>query len=187
MIAILAALIATAAPLPVDTTRTMSGVSMPETIMVDGTELVLNGMALRKKVVFKVYVAGLYLTERSSNPDAILNADSPRRIVLHFLRGVDKGKMCGAWDEGLKNNTPNPSAEVSAQFATLCSYMEDVKDEEEFVFTYMPGQGTLIEVRGAAKGTIESKEFADALFRSWLGPKPGPGDGFKKKLLGLED
>jgi chalcone isomerase-like protein len=170
-----------------DSTQTLSGVTMPGTVTVKGTELVLNGMALRKKMVFKVYVAGLYLPARNSDADAILGADTPRQIVLHFLRGVDKGKMCGAWDESLKNNSPDASADVKEKFATLCKYMDDVDKDQLMVFTYLPEQGTTIEVNGAAKGTLEGKEFADALFRSWLGPKPGPGDDFKKKLLGKKD
>jgi hypothetical protein len=41
-----------------DSVADLSGVTRPETVTVNGTELVLNGMALRKKMVFKVYVAG---------------------------------------------------------------------------------------------------------------------------------
>jgi hypothetical protein len=62
-----------------DSTQTLSGVTMPDTVTVNGTQLVLNGMALRKKMVFKVYVAGLYLPARNSDPDAILGADAARR------------------------------------------------------------------------------------------------------------
>ena len=95
--------------------------------------------------------------------------------------------MCGAWDESLENNSPDASAGLKEQFATLCKYMDDIKDGQQMVFTYLPESGTTIEVNGTGKGTIEGKEFADALFRSWIGPKPGPGEGFKKKLLGLDD
>jgi hypothetical protein len=31
---------------------------------------------------------------------------------------------------------------------------------------------------------VGGKEFADALFRTWLGPKAIPGEEFKKHLLG---
>jgi hypothetical protein len=51
------------------------------------------------------------------------------------------------------------------------------------VFTYAPGEGTAVEVEGEAKGTIEGKEFADALFASWIGDKPATGK-LKKGLLG---
>jgi hypothetical protein len=50
--------------------------------------------------------------------------------------------------------------------------------------TYVPGTGTTIDIAGVSKGTIAGKEFADALLRCWIGPKPGPGEGFKKNLLG---
>ncbi|HXE58819.1 MAG TPA: chalcone isomerase family protein [Gemmatimonadales bacterium] len=189
MLALTLASPAGAAPAPAaaaDTTRTLNGVTFPVEVTVGGRTLVLNGMALRKKAIVKVYVAGLYLPARESDADRILRADEPRRVVMQFLRGVDAKKMCDAWDDALRENTPEASEALKAQFRTLCGYMEDVEKGEQFVFTYVPGQGTTVEVRGKAKGTIEGKEFADALFKAWIGPKPGPGEGFKKRLLGLE-
>ena len=173
--------------LPAQETMTMNDVSLPTRIEVEGQQLVLNGMALRKKAIFKVYVAGLYLAQKNSNADAILSADTPRRIVLQFLRGVSANQMCGALNDGLKDNTPNASAELRQRFTTLCGFFEEIKKGEQFVFTYLPGQGTIVEVKGARKGVIEGKQFADALFRAWIGPKPGPGEDFKKKLLGRND
>ena len=184
LIAMVATLIA--GPLAAqDSTMTMNDVTLPLHIKVEGHDLVLNGMALRKKVIVKVYVAGLYLSQRSNNAEQILAADAPRRMVLQFLRGVSAQQMCDAWDDALKNNTPNASAALKQQFVTLCSYMGKIEKTQQMVFTYLPGRGTTVTVAGTSKGTIEGKEFADALFRAWLGPKPGPGEGFKKKLLGL--
>ncbi len=187
MLLVLTALLAYPPAIPVpDSIRTVSGVSLPESIEVEGHTLVLNGMALRKKFVVGVYVAGLYLAEKSTSADAIVGADAPRRMVMHFKHDVDKKKLCEGWDDGLKNNTPDATAEVQEQFKELCGYMVDIKDGESFTFTYLPGQGTRIEVKGELKGTIPGKDFADALLRCWIGPKPGPGEGFKKKILGLE-
>ena len=167
---------------PGDTTY--NGVTLPGEVQVAGRTLVLNGVALRKKAVFKVYVAGLYLPARTTDAAQILAADEPRQVVLQFLRGVDKGKMCDAWNEALANNTPGASAELTQQFAQLCGWMEDIDKGEQFVFTYVPGTGTTVRVKGTDKGTIAGKEFADALWKAWIGPKPGPGEGFKKDLLG---
>lgn len=163
---------------------TYNDVVVARTVDVGGTQLQLNGYALRKKVIFKVYVAALYVATPSNEPSAILSADTPRRMVMSFLRGVGSNQICDAWKEGLENNTPDASAELKAQFETLCGYMEDIKKPEVMSFTYVPGQGTTVEVKGAAKGTIPGKEFADAILRTWIGPKPGPGDGFKRDLLG---
>jgi hypothetical protein len=168
-----------------DTSRTVSGVTLPETITVEGTALTLNGVALRKKAIFKVYVAGLYVTTKSSTADELLARDAPRRMIMHFVRNVDKKKICEAWDDGLKDNSPGASDEVKKQFKELCDLMVDIKDGEAFVFTYLPDKGTVVEVAGTEKGTVGGKEFADALLRCWIGPKPGPGEGFKKNLLGI--
>jgi hypothetical protein len=164
---------------------TFKGVNMDDSIDVEGQKLVLNGMALRKKVIFKVYVAGLYLPQKESDAEKILKSDTMRRGVMHFVRSVGAGKINGGWMDGLKANIPNHSPELKKQFETLCSYMEDVKDKDRIVFTYIPEKGTTIEVKGKQKGVIEGKEFADALFACWIGPKPGPGTGFKEDLLGL--
>lgn len=163
---------------------TVAGVTMAETSMAGSEKLVLNGMALRSKAIFKVYVAGLYLPAKSTDAGAVLAADQPRQVVMHWLRNVDKDAICGAWNEGLAANTPNASAETKKAFETLCSYMTPSKTGDRFVFTYMPGEGTTVEVAGAKKGTIAGKEFADALFASWIGPKPGPGPDFRDALMG---
>jgi len=164
---------------------TYKGVAMDDSITVDGQKLVLNGMALRKKVIFKVYVAGLYLPQKETNAEKILAADGMRRLVMHWVRGVGTDKINEAWYEGLKANTPNHSPGLKKQFDTLCSYMEEVKDGDLIVFTYIPEKGTTVQVKGKEKGIIEGKEFADALFACWIGPKPGPGEDFKEDLLGL--
>lgn len=163
---------------------TLKGVTMEDSVDVDGQKLVLNGMALRKKFVFKVYVAGLYLPQKETDSVKILNADGPRRLVMHWLRGVGTGKINDAWYEGLEDNTPNHSPELKKQFDTMTGMMEKVEEDERIVFTYIPDKGTEVSVKGKIKGTIEGKAFADALFACWIGPKPGPGKGFKEDLLG---
>jgi hypothetical protein len=161
------------------------GVKMENSIQVDNQTLVLNGMALRKKFIFKVYVAGLYIPQKEKDAGKILQADTMRRGVMHFLRSVDASKINEAWQDGLKANTPGFSQDLKKQFDSLCSWMEEVKDGSLIVFTYIPEKGTAVEVKGKLKGIIPGKDFADALFKCWIGPKPGPGEDFKKNLLGI--
>lgn len=163
---------------------TLAGVSMAEKSTVGAEQLVLNGMALRSKAIFKVYVAGLYLPVKSGDAGAVLKADEHRQLVMHWLRNVDKKAICDAWFEGLEANTPNASAQTKADFDTLCGYMAASKTGDRYVFTYVPGEGTTVEVAGTKQGTIAGKEFADALFASWIGPKPGPGPEFREALMG---
>lgn len=177
----LAALLVAAAPAGA---ATEAGVTMPDRATAGDRELVLNGMALRKKFFIKVYVGGLYLAERQSSAEKVLAADAPRIMRMEFLYGVSKNQMCDAWNDGLEANTPNASAELKRQFETLCGWMDDIDDGQGAEFTYVPGSGTTVSVKGTEKGTIEGKAFADALLRCWIGPDPDPGEDFKEALLG---
>jgi hypothetical protein len=38
--------------------------------------------------MIKMYVVGLYLEQKSSDPDAIVQAYAPKQIVMQFLHGV---------------------------------------------------------------------------------------------------
>jgi hypothetical protein len=190
MFLLLTALLAAPLPAvaqPADSGRTINGVTLPGTVEVAGQTLNLNGGATRKKMIFKIYVAGLYVTQTSTKAEDILAADAPRQMALHFISDkASKEKMCSAWTDGLKDNTPDASAELTQQFADLCEMMADTKNGDVMTLTYVPGTGTTVVFSGTDKGTIAGKEFADAVLRCWIGPKPGPGEGFKKDLLGAK-
>lgn len=161
----------------------LAGVIMQDSALVGDETLVLNGMGLRKRAVFKVYVAGLYLPEKTNSAESILGSDTPRLTAMDFSRAVGAGQLCDAWKECLENNTADPSPELVQQFETLCGYMEDVVKADPMVFTYVPGYGTTVQVKGSLKGRIEGKPFADALWACWIGPVP-PSEAFKQGLLG---
>jgi hypothetical protein len=162
----------------------LAGVTMDEKTSVGDQSLVLNGMALRSKAIFKVYVAGLYLPKKETSWQKVLSSDTSRKLVMHWVRSVGTDSICEAWNDALEANVANPSAQLTSDFETLCKAMEDAKTGDRYVFTYVPGEGTTIEVKGKKKATIEGKEFAEALFSSWIGEKPGPGEDFRAGLMG---
>ncbi len=157
------------------------GVTMPDTIEVAGQKLVLNGLGVREATVFNVnvYVAGLYLPQKVTSPMVILATDQPWRIVLSFVRDVEREKMVDAWKEGFGHQKGSHGAGL----ATLNKAMTDMKEKDTMVFTYVPGTGTTIEVKGAKKGTVEGPDFAKALLGIWIGSSP-PNEGLKKGMLG---
>jgi hypothetical protein len=65
----------------------------------------------------------------------------------------------------------------------MIAAVPDLKDGETMSFTYVPGKGTTLNHGGKDLFSAEGKEFADAVFSLWLGPKP-PSDDLKKGLLG---
>lgn len=162
----------------------LAGVNLPDSLKVGDQDLALNGLGLRTKYFFKVYVGALYLPARNGDAAKILAADEPRRMELHFLRGLSPAQICEGWDEGLAANRPGAGADLKAKFAELCKAMQAVEDGQTLALTYTPADGTKIEFGAIAKGTIAGKEFADALLACWIGDKPGPGQDFKKAVLG---
>jgi hypothetical protein len=161
----------------------LAGVTLPDTVQVDGSKLVLNGMGVRKKFVVKVYVAGLYLEQKSSDAAAILKAEAPKRIVLHFVHGASKDQMADAFSESFNNNAPEAKKTMKGDIDRFLAALEPVKDGDQMVFTYLPGTGTTFAINGKEKLTIATPAFGPVLFSVWLGPKP-PNADLKKGLLG---
>ncbi len=161
----------------------LAGVKLPDTLSVGGKTLRLNGLGLRKKAFFKVYVGGLYLESLSKDPHAILAADGPKAMTMHFLRGIGRATLVEAYQEGFTANAKEKAAAQKANVDRFLSLVVDVKDGSEMTLTYAPGTGTTVFRDGKEAGKIEGKEFAEALFSIWLGPKP-PSEDLKKGLLG---
>lgn len=162
---------------------TLADVTLPDTVQVGGKTLVLNGLGLRKKFMVKVYVAGLYLEQKSSDPAAILKADTPKRIVMHFVRGVAKNQIVDGFNESFENNTPDAKQTMKAEIDQFFGALESVNNGNEIVLTYLPGAGTTVAINGKEKLTIAAPAFAPVLFSVWLGPKP-PSADLKEGLLG---
>ncbi|MBK9374512.1 MAG: chalcone isomerase family protein [Holophagales bacterium] len=163
--------------------KELAGATMPDSVTVAGKTLKLNGMGLRKKAMFKVYVGGLYLEAPASNASAILASDAPKALKMHFLRSVDREKLVETFQEGFTANSPQKAPAQKAGIDKLLATVTDVKDGSVTTYTYAPGTGTVVNRDGKDVATIEGKEFAEVLFSLWLGPKP-PSEDLQKGLLG---
>jgi hypothetical protein len=166
----------------------LEGQKFEPTVQVGGQTLVLNGVGLRKRAIFKVYVAGLYVPAKSSNAATLLAEKGPRRTSLRMLRDLDADTLVGAFSDGLKANLSEAQMtalkpQVEAFIATLKAVGE-AKKGDVINFDYTPDAGTRISVNGQPKGNaIAGQEFYAAVLRIWLGDKP-VDEGLKKGLLG---
>jgi hypothetical protein len=161
----------------------LAGVKMADTETVDGKTLQLNGMGLRKKMIFKVYVAGLYLESPSKDAAAVLAATEIKSIRLHILRNLKGSKITDAIADGFELNSSSQMGALKGRLDKLGAMIPDVQEGDIIDLTWLPDAGTKVTVRGTDRGTIEGRDFADALFAVWLGPKPVQDD-LKKALLG---
>lgn len=164
----------------------LAGVSMPEQAALDGRQLVLNGMGLREATLLKVdvYVAGLYLEERSADPREILDSAQAKRILMHFVyKKVEQKKIAKGWTDGLQANTGDRFERHRATLDRLNGWMEEMVAGDTMAFTAIPGQGLEVLVKGQVKGVIEDEDFASDFWSIWLGASP-PNEGLKTGLLG---
>lgn len=161
----------------------LAGVTMPDTAQVGNTKLVLNGLGLRTDFMVKVYVAGLYLEQKSSDADAIIKADAPSRIVMQFLHGASQSQMAKAFKESFNDNTPDAMKTMKPDIDRLLGALEPMKVGDQMIFTYVPGTGTTLAINGQDKLTIAGAAFRPVLLSVWLGPKP-PTANVKKGMLG---
>jgi hypothetical protein len=164
--------------------RELKGVNMPEGVTVEGKALKLNGMGVRTKAIFKVYVAGLYVETPSKNAVDLITKDEVHQVKMQLLRDLDKGKLAGGFKEGLQGAAPEKVAAVKDRLEKFCAVIPDLKEGEALVITYVPGKGTTLEGPAGSLVTIEGKDFAQALFTVWLGKKPVDED-LKNGLVGL--
>ena len=162
---------------------TLAGVTLPDTEQVGNTKLVLNGLGVRTKYMVKVYVAGLYLEQKSSDANAIIKADAPKQIVMQFVHGASKGQMTDAFNESFNDNTPDAVKTMKPDIDRLLAAIDAVKVGDKMVFTYVPGTGTTYALNGLDKVTIAGPAFGQVMFSVWLGPKPPTAD-LKKGMLG---
>jgi hypothetical protein len=164
----------------------VGGVRLDDKVSVGAQELVLNGAGVRTRVVFKVYVASLYLPQKATELAAVL-AKSPRRIQLNLLRTLSADQLVEALNEGLaENNTAAELAAVKSQveaLATIMKSLKEVKEKDVITLDFADG-ATRIGLNGEAKGSIGGDAFNQALTKVWLGEKPVQAD-LKKSLLGV--
>jgi hypothetical protein len=161
----------------------VGGVKVPDTMTVDGKPLQLNGAGIRKKAIFKVYVAGLYVEAPAKDGSAILASAGPKSMHLWMLRDVKGENVSGAIADGFKLNSQAALPQLQPRLDQLAKMIPDLKEGDQMSLSWVPDKGTVVNVRGTDVGTIEGRDFADALFAVWIGPNPVQDD-LKQALLG---
>lgn len=157
-------------------------------IELKGTALVHNGSGIRYKAVFKVYEASLYLTRKAGTPDEVMAAPGPKRLHIQMLREIDAGELGKLFTRGVEDNALK--GEMSRlvpgliRMGQVFSDQKKLKSGDTFSIDWIPGQGTLITVKGVQQGEpFKEPEFFAALMRIWLGNSPADWQ-LKDALLG---
>ena len=167
----------------------LDGVTLEDRVRIDGQELRLNGLAVRTRFIFKVYVAGLYLPAKATMAKAAIESKGAKRIILVMMRDADAEQFVESIETGMRaNNSEAQIAAVKAQIDELMAMIRAVgqsKKGARIVLDYAPSNGgTTLFVDGVAQGKpMAGEAFYQVLLRIWLGEDPVQLD-LKEALLG---
>ena len=161
------------------------GVILPDTEIVDGSSLQLNGLGIRQATVFyiDVYVAGLYLEKKSTDENEVINSAQKKKLILRFVRDLGKDDLSEAWKKGFESNANGSYDKYEERVKTLSNWMKDVEDGQQLTMEFHPKKGVTISILGQSRGTIPGEDFSKILLSIFIGPSP-PNKGLKEGLLG---
>lgn len=168
----------------------VAGVKIEETAKVGNQDLKLNGAGIRYKVVFKVYIAALYLSEKKTTVLDVMAATGARRIELVMLRDVSSEDFSRAFMTGLQNNVEKADKSKiinqMLKFGELFASIPELKKGDVLTTDWIPGVGTQIHFNGKlVSETLPDQVFYNALLKIWLGEKPADSK-LKFSLLGQQ-
>jgi len=165
----------------------VEGVRIDDKTRVGNADVTLNGAGLRKRLFFKVYAMGLYVTQKSANAAALIDQPGPKRVAIRMLRDVSADAFNEALNEGIRAN--HSEAEVKAlepRLKELGAIIAEVKEAKKGMSIDLDwtGADTQVMVNGKPAGKpIPGADLYKALLKIWLGDKPVQDD-LKQALLG---
>jgi hypothetical protein len=150
----------------------IEGVTFRDTLATEGVALQLHGVGLlRHRIVFRGYVAGLYLGD-DVEPAAALG-DVPKRLELEYFWSIKGEDFGDAADAILARNLESRLLDsLRPRIDALHAAYRDVSPGDRYALTYRPGHGTTLSWNDTSLATIPGADFARAYFAIWLGEAP---------------
>lgn len=181
---VLAALILATGVIGPAAAAVLDGVSLPDSAVVAGRPLVLNGIGLRTYSILgiRIYVAGLYLQQRSSDPASILRSPEVKLLDVRFLRDVGASDARRSWREGLQDNCPRPCRLPPQEIERFLAAVPSVRRGDTSTLLFTPGRLDFT-FNGRPYGTITDPLFVQVVLATFIGPEPS-SPGLKRALLG---
>jgi hypothetical protein len=167
--------------------KEIAGITVPEQIVrdIDNAKLILNGAGIRKKFFFDVYLASLYVQQRSSDAAEVISVDRPARIEMQILYSkIEKEKFVQGWNDGFSANLSSEGLQAVAEpLVRFNNMFQTLQKGDQVIMDYIPGNGTVVTIKGEKKGVIPGADFYQALLMVWLGDSPISAT-LKQELLG---
>jgi hypothetical protein len=138
--------------------------------------LILTGVAVRKKFVFKVYGIGHYMQEpaRAGKEEAlksVLADGKAKQLTMDFARTVSPTQVRDAYRDGFKENATAEELKTIQPMVDrfLAYFTSDVKENDRFTLRWLPGGTIIAIINGDEKPAITNEVFARVLWTIWFG------------------
>jgi hypothetical protein len=169
--------------------REFNDQQFPDQITLGDTDvqLQLNGVGMRTKFIFDVYIGALYTEKSAKTRDDVVAQTGPNRVQMHFVYDeVSDEKLVSGWNDGFEENqTEEKLKALHERIEKFNAMFTTVHEGDVILLDYIPGKGTVVNIKGVEKGVIEGEDFNNALLDIWLGEEPADDD-LKDAMLGFE-
>lgn len=151
-------------------------------------ELQLNGLGVRAVFIFKAFVAGLYLPQKTNQPQQILGQPGPRRLQLRMLMDIGSSDIKKALIDGMRKNVSDGQWQAMqdrvAEFARTIDSIGTARTGDTIDLDFAPERGMTLAVNDVPRGgVVGGAEFYNAMLAIFVGDDPVDGR-LKNGLLG---
>ena len=151
----------------------VKGVKFPDKVEANGQDLTFNGGGERTEYGFQVYVAALYLKQKSADAARIVAADEPMDVKLQITSDmVTPDNMKSSIMKAFEKSTNGDIASLKARIDAFVDTFKGLSNHDVYNFAYVPGKGVEVSGNGVILSVIEGLDFKKALYGIWLGDKP---------------
>ncbi len=151
----------------------LKGVKFPDKVEANGQDLTFNGGGERTEYGFQVYVAALYLKQKSTDAAKIVAADEPMDVTLQITSSmITPDNMKSSIMKAFEKSTNGDIAPIKARIDTFVDIFRGLSNHDIYNFAYVPGKGTEVSGNGVTLCVIEGLDYKKALYGIWLGDKP---------------
>jgi len=149
----------------------IEGVKLPEVIQLEHKTMLLNGAGIRTKFFFDIYVAGLYLEQRSSSAHKIIHSNTSRRFSMDILYDeVARERLTNGWEQGFRKNQPDEKMRaLHERLDRFNALFVTAHKGDRIVFDFLSDGSTRVQINGITKGAISGTDFQQALLETSKG------------------
>lgn len=172
----------------------VQGVRLDDTVTVAGTKLQLNGAGWRKRSYFKTDVTAIYLPERRSTFEGVVNQPGPKRIQIHVLKDIPGSTISRYFISDFKVATSDAEfkqligdiGKVGQVYANL----HKVSKGDVINLDWIPGKGMGTSINGKLMSIegqyhVDSPLMYEVFLRMRMQKGPSVPEELRLNLLGL--